>query len=1089
MSATRDEPQRPLDGAQEPGELALRATRPAVADVRDEATRRELSFRATQAASPNVARDLSFRETLHTGDAGPTGPLSSRETEVGSSLAGTLETLAPGAAPRHRPRPRPPLPGPDIDGIAADQIKSAIMSELFGGPASAVKIGRFTVLERLGEGGMGVVYAAYDAQLDRKIAVKLLRPDTVGDDAGARTRLLREAQAMARVSHGNLITVHEVGEHQGAVYVAMEFVKGQSLDVWLAGRPGWREILEVFGRAGKGLAAAHAAGIVHRDFKPHNVMRGDDGAVKVLDFGLARATGAAALTEGEASPAALLDARMTRTGAVMGTPAYMSPEQHEGEIADARSDQFSFCVALHEGLFGQLPFAGETMIELVGNVMAARMVPPPEGTVPRWVTRIVTRGLALRAEDRFPTMEALLAALARDPTRVRRRWLAGAGLSTLLVGGGFGLASMAQETGPAPCTGAAAEIAEVWGEARRTATRAGLVAAVPELGARTWEVIAPRLDGHAEGWAAMRTEACEAHQAGRQSDRLLDLRMACLDRRRAGLDALTTAFAAADPDAVINAVAAVEGLGEIAACGDVERLTATVPPPEDATRARAVREQQLALERVAAEQLTGHYAAAMAGAEAVSAAASSLDYAPLSAEAALARGRAHQELREAEPADVALTAALAAALRGRVDAIAAEAAARQIFVRGELLGAPALGLAGVAAADALIDRAGDPPLIRWLWALNVALVRFNAGDLELAREHFERAGEVARAAGLEQAAAITVFNEGWLAVRAGDLEVAAARFGAGMSAIDAALGATHPIAWQMRMMLAQARWELGQTVLVRDMLEEVLPRLLAVFGPEAADVQSAQVLAAEVELAYRRFDSAHAYGSAARSHAVLAGPAADAERIVGLALVGLGRIDEGLAHVRAAVDKSGEELMLGHINMSYLGDAQLAAGRLDAALASHTEALSGFIAATGGDSTYTAIVRSHLARTLLARGELVEAHTAIVAARDAFAAHQPRSPYLAGIWRTLGEIERARGRASEAEAALREADRRFAVSFDDDHPDRNATRFLLAQALETRAPAEAVALARQAGAVYAGLGEGFAVEAAAITTWLSRQPG
>src|SRR5690606_20464004 len=203
------------------------------------------------------------------------------------------------------------------------------------------------------------------------------------------------------------------------------------------------------------------------------------------------------------------DARMTRTGAVMGTPAYMAPEQHEGRVADARSDQFSFCVALHEGLFGRLPFAGETLVELIGNVLAARMLPAPEGTaVPRWVARILASGRALKTDDRYSSMEALLAALARDPTRARRRWLAGAGLSALLLGGGFGLASMSQETGPAPCTGAAAELAEVWGEARQTAARAGLVAAMPQLGASTWEMIAPRLDRHAADWVAMRTGAC-----------------------------------------------------------------------------------------------------------------------------------------------------------------------------------------------------------------------------------------------------------------------------------------------------------------------------------------------------------------------------------------------------------------------------------------------------------------------------------------------------------------------------------------------------------------------------------------------------
>jgi predicted Ser/Thr protein kinase len=582
-----------------------------------------LSLRATQAATPAVARDLSLRDTQHT-DAGAAA--NRRDTAHAAALVGTLETIAPPDAVTRGA----PLPAPDIDGVEADRLKGAIMAELFGGPAAVARIGRFTVLDRLGEGGMGVVYAAYDAQLDRKVAVKLLRRDTVGNDAGARKRLLREAQAMARVGHPNLITVHEAGEHHDSVYVAMEFVKGRSLDGWLATRPPWREVLAVFRAAGAGLAAAHAAGIVHRDFKPHNVMRGDDGSVKVLDFGLARAIDAAEEASDERAPGSLLDARMTRTGAVMGTPAYMAPEQHCGGVADARSDQYCFSVALYEGLFGRLPFAGETLPELVQNVLAARVLPPADATVPRWVTRVVLRGMALEPDERFPSLDAMLVALARDPQRRRRQALAGVAAGALLLGGGFGLANLAGGTGPGSCTGAAEELAAVWSDERREAVRAGLTTAAPGLGARTWAAIAPRLDAY------------EAHRSGRQSAQLLDLRMTCLDRRLARLDALAAAFAGADGAAVINAVVAVDGLGDVTHCGDAERLTATVPPPEDPARAARVREQQLALERVAAEQLTGHYAAARSGAEEVSQIALELAYPPLIAEAALARGRAHQ---------------------------------------------------------------------------------------------------------------------------------------------------------------------------------------------------------------------------------------------------------------------------------------------------------------------------------------------------------------------------------------------------------------------------------------------------------------
>lgn len=771
-----------------------------------------------------------------------------------------------------------------------------------------------------------------------------------------------------------------------------------------------------------------------------------------------------------------------------GTPAYMSLEQLRGRPATAQSDQFGFCVALYEGLYGRLPFAGDTLVELVGNVLATRVQPPPDGAAPKWVARIVLRGLSSRPADRWPTMEALLAALARDPTRQRRRLLLGAALSTTLLGSGFALASMSEQTGPAPCAGADDEIAAVWGDPRREVARARLLAAAPGLGPATWQTVAPRLDAYARDWAAMRTDACQAHRTGRQSAQLLDLRMTCLDRRRAGLDALVAAFAAADGDTVVNAVAAVDGLGPLAGCADAERLTAAVPLPDDPTRARAVRDQQLALEKVAADQLTGHYAAARAGAEAVSAVAAALAHPPLTAEAALARARAHQELREAEPAERALTEALSTAIRGRTDAVAAEAAARQIFVRASLLGDPKLGLAAVALADALVDRAGDPPQLRWLWALNTAIASFVAGEPEQARMHFRRATDVAALAGLDQALAITVFDEGALAAQAGDQETAAARFGDGLERIEATLGADHPIASQMRVMLAQARWELGQGARVRDVLTRELPRLLATFGPAAGDVHLLQVLLAEVDLEYRDHEAARARAADVVQHAAHTGPAVDAERILGAALVGLGRVDDGLARIRGAIDRAADQPLLQTVTRSYLGDALRDAGRLDDALAAHRDAVAGFVAGVGEDAPYTAIARAHLARTHLARRALDDAHREASAARDILLAHQPRSPYLAELLATLGEIELARGRPDAAEAALQDAHDRYAATFDDDHPDRNAARVLLARALAARDPAAAAALARKAADVYGALGAPFAAEHAAVTTWLSGLP-
>ncbi|HEY0097284.1 MAG TPA: serine/threonine-protein kinase, partial [Archangium sp.] len=228
---------------------------------------------------------------------------------------------------------------------------------------------RYVVLDPLGEGGMGMVYAAYDSVLDRKVALKLLPP---GDaDAGpeatsgsGRARLLREAQAMARLSHPNVVAVYDVHQHEAQVFMAMELVDGQTLLQWEREQPrGWRELLTAFLAAGRGLAAAHAAGLVHRDFKPTNVLVGKDGRVRVTDFGLARPHNAPAEL-GADTPApdtgpvkghSLLELNLTQRGAVRGTPAYMAPEQFRGATADVRSDQFSFAVSLWEALHGERP--------------------------------------------------------------------------------------------------------------------------------------------------------------------------------------------------------------------------------------------------------------------------------------------------------------------------------------------------------------------------------------------------------------------------------------------------------------------------------------------------------------------------------------------------------------------------------------------------------------------------------------------------------------------------------------------------------------------------------------------------------------
>lgn len=305
--------------------------------------------------------------------------------------------------------------------------------------ASGTAVGRYVVLELIGTGAMGAVYRARDPELGRRVALKLVRPERhQRGSTNPQARLLREAQAIARVSHPNVIAIYDVGTCGNAVFLAMELVEGGTLRDWLRGaRRSWREVLEMFRRAGAGLAAAHAAGLVHRDFKPDNVLVGADGRVRVTDFGLARAaTDPHRDTESDDAPPQSLAAAMTETGAIVGTLAYMAPEQMAHGVADASSDLFSFCVAFYEALYGERPFAGGTATELYGAASHGRIQLAARGArVPAWLRRSVLRGLCADRCDRPAGVTALLADIDRRQRRHRGMLLAATAGALLTVTG------------------------------------------------------------------------------------------------------------------------------------------------------------------------------------------------------------------------------------------------------------------------------------------------------------------------------------------------------------------------------------------------------------------------------------------------------------------------------------------------------------------------------------------------------------------------------------------------------------------------------------------------------------------------------
>jgi tetratricopeptide (TPR) repeat protein/predicted Ser/Thr protein kinase len=459
--------------------------------------------------------------------------------------------------------------------------------------APPTKIGRYTVLDLLGVGGMGVVCTAYDPKLDRKIALKLLRKRGKKDDrhSTGQARLIREAQALAKLQHANIVTVHDVDQFEGQVYMAMEYVDGASLDQWMVrDQRSWRDVLDVFIQAARGLAAAHAAGITHRDFKPANVLIGKDGRVLVVDFGLAKSHDdksqeRSGLHDQVVEPKArradvpetvaslrergslmdvigsTQDTKLTQVGRTVGTPAYMAPEQFLGLAVGPETDQFSFGVALFEALYGYLPFPDESREELVERVTEGRVSDPPKDTpVPGWVHRVVLRTLLQKPEDRYPSINALIAAMQADPAKRRRRALLATGTVVLAVLGIYGVVKGVTADGDV-CTGAADRIHEVWDRTRKATIESAFEERHLSYAHDAWTRVEQELDARTAAWVEHHTEVCEATNVRReQSPALMDVRMACLERRRGELRALVEVFQMPDDSVVEEAINAVQGL-------------------------------------------------------------------------------------------------------------------------------------------------------------------------------------------------------------------------------------------------------------------------------------------------------------------------------------------------------------------------------------------------------------------------------------------------------------------------------------------------------------------------------------------------
>jgi len=553
-------------------------------------------------------------------------------------------------------------------------------------------VGRYVVIDRAGEGGMGVVYKAYDPELERAVALKLLHAGPRGgEDAERRSaRLLREAKALARLQHPHVVAVHDVGTFDGDVFLATEYVEGAPLKSWLlVEKPPVAEVLRVMIAAGEGLAAAHRAGLIHRDVKPGNLHVGKDGRVRVLDFGLARADISEEVTRDDildgspASSPGSLDAPLTRVGHVVGTPRYMAPEQHTGLAVDARSDQFSYCATLYESLYGESPFEpGDD--EYRTSVTGGKLRPAPaDAKVPRRLRQILARGLSPRPEDRWPSMDALLAELRRDPATTRRRVI-GVAAAVLVAGAAVAAGTLGGTKKAAPvCVGAEGKLAGVWDDDARHTVSSAFAASGASGANEAYARVERTLGDYAAKWTAMRTDACVATRVrAEQSEELMDLRMECLDERLGELRAQVQVLAHADAATVGKAAQAAGQLPALDGCADAAALRAPIRPPTDAaTRARveAVRGR---LADGHARQRVGAYGEALGIATTAAVDAASLGYRPLEAEALFLLGDVEDDQGDYKASERTMLRAATAGLEGHHDQMVARSLAALVVEVG-----------------------------------------------------------------------------------------------------------------------------------------------------------------------------------------------------------------------------------------------------------------------------------------------------------------------------------------------------------------------------------------------------------------------
>lgn len=867
-------------------------------------------------------------------------------------------------------------------------------------------MGRFELEALRDTGAMGAVFVARDPQLERRVAVKLL---TI-PEAPARAKLLvAEARALARLSHPNVVTIHEAGVEGEDLFVVMELVDGGPLSrLWLDGSPSLRELLDAFVQAGEGLVAVHEAGIVHCDFKPSNVLITPDGRVKVADFGLARLAEVATSEPAASSPEA---GTGTSTATLRGTPAYMAPELLTGARPSERSDLFSFCVSLWEALHGCRPFPG-------GDSHNGAPEPRRTRPAPRWLDRALMRGLAIDPAARWPTMRELVNVLRDTP---RRRRNASWGVALVLAIPTAVVLGQYLSRGPT-CDERGEDVEAVWSADRRDAIEAAWRTGAP-FERESFPVVRDRLDRWAEDWVDTQQQACRATFEERtRSEVAFDRTMVCLDRRRAALGSATELLASGRPEVVASAGHVLDALAPPGSCmEEASSERAATPSPDGPESAAIAREVDRAQLLVAAGDPAGALTV-------LDATMSQLpEGSPIAAEHYLVRGRASSVAGQWEPALTALSQAAQLALRGADDATTAEA-----FVELAALEADRQQSAEASRfldfADAEHQRSEAGPRERARLRDVAGTIALRGGDADRAEQSHREALELLASAEPSDPLAFTIRRHlGVALAEQGRYQDAEAIYTALASDVEATFGALHP--------------DLG-----------VIAKNLAVDARERGELQ--------VALTHAR-----------RGHRLLAGAygagsihAAPALTLVADLSSELGKPADAMPLAAEAWRMQREHLPVGHSErgsgLALLAWLQMQEGDYEAALASNIELEGEY--QQGPHRAELPTVSHDIGLCLCALGRCSEAYERFTALHQQLRDDDPLAPYVAS---GLALAELSRGRYDRAEAlATRTLERVLAAKSDD--ADLRAELRLVAATCRLAAgdQAMAAALAREAAA-------------------------